>query len=162
MNLNYLIKNLLGRPTCTLGTGTVLYPEARIRNAAGRTSAISIGAFSHIKGEVLTFWQSGRIKIGDYCFLGQNARIRSASSVEIGHRTLISHDVNIFDSLTHPIDARARHEQFRDTISSRPVKGVDLGEKPVRIGDDVLIGCMSVVLLGVTIGGGRSWAPAVL
>lgn len=154
MNLNYLIKHWLGKATCELGRGAVLYPEARIRNALGDSSAIQIGEFSHIKGELLTFGHGGRIKVGRYCFLGQNARIWSAAIIEIGDRTLISHDVNIFDNSTHPVSARARHEQFKAIITSGQPKSIDLGEKPVRIGKDVLIGCMSVVLKGVTIGDG--------
>lgn len=154
MNLNYLVKRWLGRATCELGRGAVLYPEARIRNALGDSLAIRIGEFSHIKGELLTFGHGGRITIGRYCFLGHNARIWSALNIEIGDRTLVSHDVNIFDNLTHPISAKARHEQFRAIIAAGQPKSIDLGEKPVRIGNDVLIGCMSVVLRGVTIGDG--------
>jgi len=154
VNLNYLLKRVLGRATCMLAHGAVLYPEARIRNALGNSSAIRIGAFSHIRGELLTFGHGGQIVIGQYCFVGQNSRIWSAASIQVGDRALISHGVNIFDSLTHPISAKARHEQFKAIIFSTSPKPDGLESMPVRIGSDVLIGCMSVVLRGVTIGDG--------
>ncbi len=62
--------------------------------------------------------------------------------------------MNIFDSTTHPINPRHRHEQFRQIITSGHPKSLDLEEREVVISDDVLIGCMSIVLAGVTIGEG--------
>ena len=52
-------------------------------------------------------------QVGEWCYVGEGTRIWSAASIEIGNRVLISHSVNIFDSLTHPLQAAARHEQVK-------------------------------------------------
>jgi len=118
-------------------------------------AAIEIGAYTHVKGELLTFAHGGTIRLGTFCFVGEHSHIWSAASIEIGNRVLISHGVNIFDNATHPINAAQRHAQFRSIIlEGRHPERIDLEEKPVKVEDDVLIGCMSIVLSGVTLGRG--------
>jgi acetyltransferase-like isoleucine patch superfamily enzyme len=130
----------------------VLYDTARIANNLGRHEAIRVGAHSHIRGELLTFSHGGAIEIGDYCYVGEQTRLWSAGRISVGHRTLISHQVTILDNLTHPLNPAARHAQFRAIITAGHPRDLDLGERPVVIGEDVLIGCASVILPGVTIG----------
>ncbi len=132
----------------------VLYPSALIVNNYGKKDAIVIKAFSHIKGELLTFGHGGKILIGSYCYVGEYTRIWSAKQIQIGDRVLISHNVNIFDNSTHPLRASLRHQQFKDIISKGHPRNIDLNEKPIIIHDDVLISCMSIILSGVTIGEG--------
>lgn len=144
----------LRRRSFIMDQRAVLHDTARIINNLGDTNAISIGAFSHIKGELLTFGHGGKIQIGQYCYIGENSRIWSAKSISIGDRVLISHDVNIFDNITHPLSPKARHEQFKEIITNGHPKKLDLDERPIIICDDVLIGCMSVILRGITLGAG--------
>jgi acetyltransferase-like isoleucine patch superfamily enzyme len=134
--------------------GAVIYPESKILNNAGGKELVNIGAHSHIKGELLTFAHGGKINIGKYCYIGEGTRIWSAKEIIIGDRVLISHNVNIFDSLTHPVSSSQRHQQFKSIISIGHPKEIDLQEEPVCIKNDVLIGCMSIILKGVTIGEG--------
>lgn len=149
------IKTLLGKPKdCTMETGVVLYDTARIINNLRDASAIKIGAFTHVKGELLTFGHGGKIALGEYCFIGEQTRIWSAKEITIGDRVLISHNVNIFDNDTHPVNPKARHEQFKQIITTGQPKSIDLKERPVIIADDVLVGCNSVILSGVIIGKG--------
>ena len=75
----------------------MIYNTAQIENNSTVKYAIKIGSFSHIKGELLTFGHGGAIKMGDYCFVGENTRIWSGISIKIGDRVLISHNCNIFD-----------------------------------------------------------------
>lgn len=103
---------------------------------------------------MLTFGHGGKINIGKFCYVGENARIWSAKQIDIGDRTLISHDVDIFDNLTHQINPRLRHLQFIEIISSGQPKYIDLNEEAVTIKNDVLIGSKSIILKGVTIGEG--------
>ncbi|MCT7983614.1 acyltransferase [Laspinema sp. A4] len=147
-------KKLFIKKKFLIKEGAVLYSSSKILNNLGQTDAIQMGSFTHIKGELLTFAHAGSIKIGQYCFIGEDTRIWSAKSILIGDRVLISHNVNIFDNATHPISAKLRHEQFKQIITSGHPKGIDLQEKPIVISDDVLIGCMSIILAGVTIGEG--------
>lgn len=139
--------------TCQIHATAVLHPSARLVNNRGVREAIGVGAHTHIKGELLTFAHGGRIRLGTFCFLGEDSRIWSAASIEIGDRVLISHNVNIFDNSTHPTDPKQRHEQFRKIVlEGRHPTSIDLEEKPVKIEDDALIGCMSIILSGVTVG----------
>jgi acetyltransferase-like isoleucine patch superfamily enzyme len=147
-------ERLRGRRRCDIGAGVTFYPGARIDNNRQDSGAIRIGAESHIRGQLFTFAHGGRIDVGAWCYLGEQARIWSAASVSVGNRVLLSHNVNIFDSLTHPMSASARHEQFRTIVKRGHPDRIDLAERPVIIEDDVLIGCLSVVLPGVRIGTG--------
>ncbi len=154
MNWNLVAKRILGRPTCICEKQAVIHRNAHIVNCSGNSADIRIGPFSHIKGELLTFGHGGQISIGRYCFVGEYSRIWSARRIKIGNHVLISHNVNIFDSLTHPISARQRHEQFKAIITLGQPREIDLEEMPVSIEDDVLIGCGAIILRGVTIGCG--------
>jgi acetyltransferase-like isoleucine patch superfamily enzyme len=152
LNLHYWARRLAGRATCNLATGAVLLPAARILNASGVSDRICIGAQSLIEGELFVFAHGGRISIGESCFVGPGSRVWSAGSIVIGNRVLISHNVNIFDSLTHPLSPRKRHAQFQSIASTGHPKSIELAEEPVRIGDDAWIGAGATILKGVSIG----------
>jgi acetyltransferase-like isoleucine patch superfamily enzyme len=152
LNLHYWARRLAGRATCTLARDAVLLPAARILNASGCSERISIGARSLIQGELFVFAHGGRISIGESCFVGPGARVWSAGSIVIGNRVLISHNGNIFDSLTHPLSPRKRHAQFESIASTGHPKAIELEEEPVAIGDDAWIGAGATILKGVSIG----------
>lgn len=163
MNVDHLIQRLVGRATCRLRQDAVLGSRARIRNILGDADKIVIGKHSLIQGELLTFAHGGEIKIGEWCYVGEGTRIWSAASIEIGNRVLISHSANIFDNLTHPLRATARHEQIRQIFTRGHPRDISLDESPVRIGDDAWIGAGAMVLRGVTVGkGGIVAAGAVV
>jgi acetyltransferase-like isoleucine patch superfamily enzyme len=154
MNLDYLIRRIALRATCQLAPGASLSRDARIRNIVGDSKRISIGSHSIIQGELTVFNRDGQIRIGEWCFVGKDARIWSAKSILIGNRVLIAHAVNIFDNLTHPVRAADRHLQFRQIAKiGHPFIG-DLGQREVRIEDDAWIGAGAFVLSGVTVGAG--------
>jgi acetyltransferase-like isoleucine patch superfamily enzyme len=139
-------------PFLTSGEGSRLYYSAFV-NAHGGASAIVLGKHTHVRGELFTFAHGGQITIGDYCYVGENTRIWSAKRIHIGNHVLISHNVNIFDSDTHPIDDPvARRQQFQAIITTGHPVELDLREEPVVIEDDALIACQCVILKGVTIG----------
>ena len=154
MNTHRMIQRLMGRATCSLGSRARLMPSARIRNILGESGAISVGAHSIVRGELLVFASGGAIHLGEWCYVGENARLWSAGSIRIGDRVLISHGVNIFDNLTHPMSAGARHAQFIAIATKGHPVDVDLEPRPVTIGNDVLIGANAIVLRGVSIGNG--------
>ena len=163
MNLHFWIQRLIGRATCRMEQGAFLSHTARIRNALGDSGKIVIGGHSHIRGELMIFGHGGRISIGEWCYVGAGTRIWSAASIEIGNRVLISHSVNIFDNLTHPLQAAQRHEQARQIFANGHPRKIFLDEKPVKIGDDAWIGACAMVLRGVSVGeGGIVAAGAVV
>ena len=153
-NADYLIQRMMGRATCRLGDGQRSdqredqeYPR---RSRQDRHRPHRAGS----SGELMTFAHGGEIKIGEWCYVGEGTRIWSAGSIEIGNRVLISHSANIFDSLTHPIGAAARHAQVRQIFTSGHPRELSLDESPVRICDDAWIGAGAMVLRGVTVGQG--------
>ena len=152
--INKVIQKKIKNQLCSISKNSVLHPESRIANLLRKRKAITIGDNSHIRGELLVFAHGGSINIGKYCYVGEGTRIWSAQNIFIGDRVLISHNVNIFDSDTHPLNANLRHQQFKSIITSGHPKEIDLLEEPVHINNDVLIGCSSIILKGVTIGKG--------
>jgi len=137
----------------TIGNNSKFYRTAVISNAQKDKSSIIVGNNSHIRGELLVFGHGGKVAIGDYCYIGESTRIWSASNISIGNRVLISHNVNIHDNNSHPIDDQLRHEQFKKIIGTgHPKEKLDLNEKPIIIKDDVWIGYNVSILKGVTIG----------
>lgn len=141
-------------PQYTVGRNSVVHKEADIINNLNDKSKIVIGDSTHIRGQLLTFAHGGKIEIGDYCYIGRNSCIWSAKSIKIGNRVLISHNCNIFDSDTHPMDALERHEHCKQIITTGHPRICDLKEKPVIIEDDAWIAASSIILKGITIGKG--------
>ena len=140
-------------PMLTASETSRLYESARIYNNVNKQDAILLGEHTHVRGELTTFAHGGRITIGDSCFIGEGTRIWSAKSIRIGNHVLISHNVNIYDCDTHPIDSPfARRRQFHAIITAGHPTELDLQEQPVVIEDDALISSQCIILKGVTIG----------
>jgi acetyltransferase-like isoleucine patch superfamily enzyme len=154
MILRGLLKKLIKKRTFLCDKTVKIYPTARIINNSKKIDAIKIGGFSHIQGELLTFGVGGNIEIGHHCFIGEGTKVWSAHAISIGDRVIISHCVNIFDNITHPLDPRKRHFHFNEIINSGNLECVDLEGETVFIENDVWIGCMSIILRGVTLGEG--------
>ena len=154
INLHLIHRRLIGRATCDKDRTARLLPTARINNILGDSSRIRIGRHSVVAGELTLFAHGGKIEVGEWSFVGPGTRIWSSSSIKIGNRVMISHNVNIFDGLTHPRDAQARHNHFRTMMTTGHPKKLDLEEQPVTIMDDAWLGASCSVLRGVTIGEG--------
>ncbi len=154
MNLRFLMQRLLGRGFAA-GSGTTLARTAHIIDTSrGGGLRIRIGDCSRIEGELLVFAHGGEISVGDWCFIGPGTRIWSGASIKIGNRVLISHNVNIFDNLTHPLDAAQRHIHFRRIIERGHPQDIALGDQFVVIEDDAWIAASVTILRGVRIGRG--------
>ena len=154
MNLQVLLCRLRGKATLVKGIGSSVGASARVLNAAGCSDRIRVGRNTRIEGELFVFAHGGQISIGDWCFVGPGTRLWSALALTIGNRVLISHNVNVMDSLTHPLDPDARHAQFRAILDIGHPTSIDLDEKAVRIEDDAWLGAGATVLRGITIGRG--------
>jgi acetyltransferase-like isoleucine patch superfamily enzyme len=147
------LRRLMFSHVARLHPGAQVLEHGRIVNIAGDADGIEVGAHTVVAGELLTFAHAGRIRIGEWCFVGEGTRIWSAADVAIGDRVLISHGVNIHDSDAHPKDADARHRQFRAIATTGHPRQIDsIDAAPVRIGDDVWIGFNATILKGVSIG----------
>jgi acetyltransferase-like isoleucine patch superfamily enzyme len=163
VNFHLLIQRLMGRATCRLHKGAVLFQSARIANILGDSDKIVIGSHSFIRGKLEISASGGAISIGEWCYVGADTRIWSVASIEIGNRVLIAHSVNIMDNLTHPLQAAQRHEQIKAIFTRGHPRKISLDEKPIKICDDAWIGAGAIVLRGVTVGqGGIVAAGAVV
>lgn len=154
MNLHYLLRRLLGRATCTKHPTARLDASARVFNIAGDNARISIAAHSIVKGELLVFPHGGQISIGNWCYIGEGTRLWSGASISVGDRVMISHNVNVFDNLTHPLSPTLRHRHFRHISERGHPADIDLGDAAVTIEDDAWISAGASILKGVTIGAG--------
>jgi maltose O-acetyltransferase len=141
--------------------GVVLDPSAVVHDSAvflhcrKTDGAIRVGAHTHLRGELFTFWDGGEIQIGSNCYLGHGSRIWSQASVRIGDDVLISHLVDIHDTDGHPIDAADRVLDGRSILQGKGyLTPTHTLSSPVVIGDRVWIGFKASVLKGVTIGEG--------
>ncbi len=150
--LNRLFKKTGFPPSCVHDPTVVLYDTARIINNLKKREAIRIGAFTHVRGELLTFAHGGEIEIGEYCYVGAETYIWSGKSIHIGNRVLIAHHCNIFDNDTHPFDPEERHRQFKQIITTGQPEKVNLQDEEIVIEDDVLIAANVTILKGVRIG----------
>ena len=137
------------RYSCRIHRGGEILPNNRRQR-----DSITVGAGTHIRGQLFTFGHGGRIAMGNHCYVGENSKLWSALSLTIGDRVLIGHNSSIFDCDTHPMNARERHRQYVEIITRGHPPDIDLREEAVTIEDDVWIGCNVVVLKGVTIGRG--------
>nr|WP_208610045.1 acyltransferase [Flavobacterium defluvii] len=150
-------QNLLSKfnnDNALIGENTRIFNEAGIHNNLGDRTKIVLGNNCDIRGELLIFGHGGEIIIGDYSFIGERTKIWSAKKISIGNRVLISHNVNIHDNNSHPLDSKLRHEDFKYITAFGLKKESDLNEKEIIIEDDVWIGFNSTIMKGVKIGKG--------
>jgi acetyltransferase-like isoleucine patch superfamily enzyme len=146
--------NDFNNKNATIGSNTRIFSEAKINNNLDDKTKIVIGNNCDVRGELMTFGHGGEIIIGNYSFVGERTKIWSAKKIIIGDRVLISHNVNIHDNNSHPLDSKLRHEDFKHIATIGFQKVNDLKEKEIIIKDDVWIGFNSIILKGVTIGEG--------
>lgn len=146
-----------------LDPSAVTHETAVFRHMSKRDGAIRLGAHTHLRGELLTYWNGGEIVVGSNCYIGDGTRIWSQASVRIGDDVLISHLVDIHDSDGHPIDVEDRILDGRAILQGKgyhtPTKTLSA---PVVIGDRVWIGFKASILKGVTIGEGAIVAAGAI
>ena len=133
--------------------GVTVFGTATLANLARKRERVFVGRNTVIRGNLLVFPHGGAISIGPDSYIGEDTRIWSSSSIRIGSRVLISHCVNIHDTDSHPIDAKARHAHYQKILAQgHPRENPGINDAPVSIGDDVWIGFNATILKGVQIG----------
>lgn len=140
----------------TIDRNSTLYPESLITNLQNNPAKIHIGAYTHIRGHLQLFTQGGLIRIGDFCYVGENTKIWSAGKIIIEDNVLIAHNVNIHDNISHPINSELRHLDYKRILGliDNNAEEFDLHPNPVLIKKNSWIGFNSIILKGVTIGEG--------
>lgn len=141
--------------TVVVDPTAVVHATAKFANLGRIDGAIRVGAGTHVRGELLTFWNAGSIEIGEHSYIGEGSRIWSQASIRIGNDVLISHLVDIHDTDSHPIDAEERVRDARSILAgSGCLVPAQTLSAPVVIGDRAWIGFKATILKGVTIGEG--------
>lgn len=132
-----------------------VHPTARLLNYHGEGSRLQVEGGSHVRGELLIFWNDGSIVIGKNCYVGEGSRIWSQKSVRIGDDVMISHLVDIHDTDGHPLDPDERVLDTRSLLNDGVYRTPTVTEsEEVVIGDRVWIGFKASILKGVVIGEG--------
>ena len=130
------------------------YEEAKVFNLQNDKNKISIGANTHIRGELIVFPYGGQIKIGDNCYIGEGTRIWSGENITIGNDVGIAHNINIVD-FAHESNHLKRAEEVRSIfVKGHSKEKGDILTSPIIIEDYVAIYPNSSILRGVTIGKG--------
>lgn len=114
-------------------------------------SKVDINKFSRIRCSILAQY-GGNLKIGENTFINQGTEIRCDNSITIGDYTIISYDVNIFDTNTHSTNWMERREAIIQSPIHTLVGEPRPSSKPVIIGNNCWIGKRAVIMKGVTIG----------
>ena len=150
-----MIKRLNNNPNARIGTNVQFGTTFSVSNSKAK---VSIGDNSWIYASINIFPHNNdcELSIGKDCYIGDNSRLWVAKKMVVGDRTLIAHNVNIFDTTTHPIDKSIRfaHECVVKTKGMPTESYETIEESPVIIGDDVWVGCNCTILKGVKIGNG--------
>ena len=149
---------LKARNNCIIDPSSSISKEGIIDNLQDNPPSIVLGAHTHCRGRLLVYAHSGKVVMGDWCYVGVRSEIWSMNSITIGNRVLISHDVNIHDGNGHSIDPIERHDHFRSIVTSGHPQSSDqlpgLKSAPIIIEDDVWISFGVTILRGVKIGKG--------
>ena len=138
-----------------IGKNVIISKGSNFENAFNDPDKIIIGDNCVISGHLLVYNQSGQIILGKNTLIGFDTKIWSSEKIVIGERVLISHNVNIHDSNSHPLDSMKRHQDFINIVTKGSFEFVeDLRGKEIIIEDDVWIGFNATILKGVRIGKG--------
>ncbi|UZP66160.1 acyltransferase [Desulfovibrio mangrovi] len=138
---------------CVMGRDCFLGPNAWCTNLGARED-ITLGDRVYLRGLLRCGGRGGRIEIGDEVYVGDDTIISSESSVTIGSLTLISHGVQIFDTIGHPVDPDERVRDWRIVMGTESGPRPGASSAPIVIGPRVWIGFNSTIMRGVTIGEG--------
>lgn len=121
------------------------FPEAKI--SIGEDVAINSSFFSNLIGlyqrTIIVARGKGKIRIGDHVGIS-GATIYAREEISIGNHVLVGANTKILDNDFHPLEVEARNRNDFSKVDCRPVK----------IGDNVFIGCNCLILKGTEIGEG--------
>lgn len=148
-----LLKEL--KTKSTIPNTCIMVRNVDMANGQNDPSKIRFGEYTMVDSAILSVLKiGGEISIGDYCFVGPGTRIWSVKKITIGNRVLISHNVNIQDNISHPLDSKERHEDYKHIFTTGDQLEVDFKAEEIVIEDDVWIGFNAIIRKGIKIGKG--------
>ena len=100
----------------------------------------------------------GEIRIGNNCYVGDNAIMNAMNRITIGDNVLIAQNCFIVDNNTHPVDIATRALHYKSFLSVDTMGDFDwyanIEHGPITIGANAWIGAGSIILKNITIGEG--------
>lgn len=121
------------------------YPQASLE--LGKRVAINSSFFSNLLGlyqrTIMIARGTGKIHVGDDVGIS-GSTIYARREITIGNHVLIGANTKILDNDFHPLETEARNAGDFSKLTC----------KPVRIGNNVFIGCNCLILKGTEIGEG--------
>lgn len=147
-------------PNAQVGVNTLVTDQLAFKRFHSRAAdALIIGAHSTMDGVHFAAGESGRIRIGDFCYF-TSVVLLCELQIQIGSYVVIGWNTTIADTDFHPVAAA---ERVADAIVCSPLgKGQPrppILKRPVIIENDVWIGPNVTILKGVRIGAG-AWVEA--
>jgi|GEM_PF-1550028 len=149
---------------CRLGVGSKLeHAQIEVRCLQEERDYLVVGKHSLVGGRYVFERGVGSITIGDQSSVGHGVLIicTQPAGIHIGNQVLISWDVTIVDSNSHPLDPELRANDAFDWLAGIEVNRIGLfkdwqnvASAPINIEDRVWIGFGSSIMKGVTIGEG--------
>ena len=111
---------------------------------------ICIGPCSVVRG-VIRVERDGEVHIADHCYIGDDTILSAHLGIVIEPDVLIAHGCQIFDNVTHPIDATDRAAHYRSILAGQSYDG-HISAAPILIEHNAWIGMNSIIMRGVRIG----------
>lgn len=123
---------------------------------------VKLGNYCFIENNFIFERNSGKIRIGDRCYIGGSTNLISIDEISIGNDVIISYGCTIYDHNSHSIDWNDRKNDVLNIIDAFQngnnfIENKDwrnVKTEKVKICDKVWIGFDVVILKGVTIGEG--------
>src|SRR5262249_37314358 len=104
------------RQTASISDEALLGANAWTINLTGDRSRLLIGAHSVIRG-VIRVERNGYVRIADHCYVGDDVILSALVGIDIEADVLIAHGTQVFDNVSHPIDARERAGHYRAILA---------------------------------------------
>lgn len=147
---------LVGRTTRLLrgfGVQFLATPEERCY--------LMLGEKTVLNAKIIFEAKTGKVLIGDRCYIGSDCSIISRNRIELGNDVTIAWGVTLYDHDSHSGDWRDRaravrhfYDHYGEPDCFDRIDWTNVNAAPIKICDRVWIGFDVVVLKGVTIGEG--------
>lgn len=147
-----------------LGIGSRLeHARVEVRVSPEERNYLLVGKHSLIGGSYIFERGVGLVTVGDQSSVGHGTVVicTQPQGIHIGNQVLISWDVTIIDSNSHPLDPELRANDAFDWLAGVETGRIGLfkdwqnvASAPVRIEDRAWIGFGATIMKGVTIGEG--------
>lgn len=138
------------RQTANIADDVLLGADAWTINLTGDRSRLSIAAHSVVRG-IIRVERDGHVNIADHCYIGDDVVLSAHVGIDIEPDVLIAHGVQVFDNVTHPVDAHQRAQHYRAILAGEPSAAI-IPAARIVIERNAWIGMNSIIMRGVRIG----------